>query len=65
MPSPRVYDKHHGDAPAGAVYIGRGSPYGNRFVIDVDGNRDHVCNGLSCYSMQLRSFRLCSKGVYS
>ena len=33
MPEPRVYNKHHGDAPPGAIYIGRGSPWGNRFVI--------------------------------
>ena len=33
MPAPRVYNKHHGDAPPGAIYIGRGSPWGNRFVI--------------------------------
>ena len=33
MPAPRVYNKPHGDAPPGAIYIGRGSPWGNRFVI--------------------------------
>lgn len=30
---PKVHNKYHKTAPAGAVYIGRGSPYGNRFVI--------------------------------
>ena len=25
----KVYNKHHEDAPPGAVYIGRGSPWGN------------------------------------
>lgn len=30
--------------PANAVYCGRGSPYGNPFVIGRDGNRDEVCD---------------------
>jgi hypothetical protein len=46
--APRVYNKHHGDAPADAVYIGRGSPWGNRFVIGKDGDRDQVCNRFEC-----------------
>ena len=29
---PRVHNKHHGTAPEGAVYIGRGSPWGNPFT---------------------------------
>lgn len=40
----RVFNKYHGDAPAGAQYIGRGSPYGNRFVIGQHGDRDRVCD---------------------
>jgi hypothetical protein len=48
MPSPRVYNIHHGDAPADAVYIGRGSPHGNRFVIGAHGDRDQVCNKFDC-----------------
>ncbi|WP_396604931.1 SLOG family protein [Bradyrhizobium sp. YCK136] len=48
MSAPRVYNKHHGDIPSDAVYVGRGTPYGNRFVIDVDGNRDQVCNRFDC-----------------
>ncbi|MCA1379351.1 DUF2493 domain-containing protein [Bradyrhizobium sp. BRP05] len=48
MPAPRVYNKHHGDTPPGAVYIGRGSRYGNRFVIDEHGDRDQVCNRFEC-----------------
>jgi hypothetical protein len=42
--APRVFNVHHGDAPADAVYIGRGSPYGNRFIIKAHGDRDQVCN---------------------
>lgn len=26
---PKVYNKHHGDAPEGAVYVGRGTVWGN------------------------------------
>jgi hypothetical protein len=48
MPAPRVYNKHHGNAPADAVYIGRGSRYGNMFVIDKDGDRDEVCRKFEC-----------------
>ena len=34
--------KVHG-IPRGAVYIGRGSRWGNPFVIGKDGSRDDVC----------------------
>jgi Domain of unknown function (DUF4326) len=40
---PRVLNKHVHGVPAGAVYCGRGSPYGNPFRIGVDGDRDEVC----------------------
>lgn len=39
---PRVWNKHHKNAPAHAVYIGRGSPWGNPFVIGRHGTRDEV-----------------------
>ncbi len=29
---PRLYNRHHGNAPPEAVYIGRGSPYGNPYM---------------------------------
>jgi uncharacterized protein DUF4326 len=35
----RVLNKHHAGVPAGAVYIGRGSKWGNPFRIGRDGNR--------------------------
>ena len=41
---PKVYNKYHGNAPSDAVYIGRGSPWGNPFVINRDGDRDEVCD---------------------
>lgn len=37
-----LFNKHHGDAPPNAVYIGRGSEWGNPFVIGPDGTRDEV-----------------------
>ena len=48
MPAPRVYNIHHGDAPRGNVYIGRGSYWGNPFVIGKDGDRDQVCRRFEC-----------------
>ena len=39
---PQVYNKHHKDAPPGSVYIGRGSKWGNPYVIGVDGTREEV-----------------------
>lgn len=44
MGEPRVHNKYHGDAPSDAVYVGRGSPWGNPFVMGVDGDRDQVCD---------------------
>src|SRR5690554_1725270 len=40
----KVHNKHHRTAPTDAVYIGRGSPWGNPFVIGRDGTRDEVCD---------------------
>ncbi len=34
-----VLNKHHAGVPAGAVYIGRGSKWGNPFRIGPDGDR--------------------------
>lgn len=39
---PRILNKHIHGTPAGAIYIGRGSPWGNPFVIGRDGTRDEV-----------------------
>jgi len=40
----KVHNKYHGTAGSSAVYIGRGSPYGNPFVIGKDGDRNAVCD---------------------
>lgn len=39
---PQVFNKHHRSYPADAVYIGRGSPWGNPFTIGEDGDRGEV-----------------------
>jgi hypothetical protein len=38
----KVLNKHHANLPTDAVYIGRGSKWGNRFKIGVDGDRATV-----------------------
>ena len=40
----KVYNRALRNEPADAVYIGRGSPYGNPFVIGKHGTRDEVCD---------------------
>lgn len=40
----KVHNKYHKTAPADAIYIGRGSLYGNPFIIGKDGDRDEVCD---------------------
>lgn len=42
MPSVYSRRKDAEKAPAGAVYVGRGTPFGNPFVIGRDGDRDAV-----------------------
>ena len=39
---PRVLNKHHGNLPKTAVYIGRPSIWGNPFIIGQDGSRQDV-----------------------
>lgn len=48
---PQLYNRHTGDAPPDAVYIGRGSPYGNPFEIGRDGTRAQVCRKYEEYVM--------------
>ena len=38
----RVLNRHKDNIPQDAVYIGRGSPWGNPFVIGKDGTRSEV-----------------------
>lgn len=41
---PKVYNKHHKDVPIDAVYVGRGSPWGNPFRMHTESSRNHVCD---------------------
>lgn len=40
----KVHNRRAGTAPPEAVYIGRGSQWGNPFQIGRDGTRDQVCD---------------------
>lgn len=42
MEAPIVHNKYAGTAPHDAVYVGRGSLWGNPFKIGLDGNRNTV-----------------------
>ena len=44
---PEVFNLKHRDHPATAIYIGRGSPYGNPFKIGQNGSREQ-CIRLFC-----------------
>jgi len=39
---PKVLNKYKDFIPSDAVYIGRGSPYGNPFLLGKDGDRSEV-----------------------
>lgn len=49
---PRVFNKYEKGIPAGAIYIGRGSPWGNEFVIGQHGDRDAVCDQYEAKKMK-------------
>lgn len=40
---PKLYNKYHNDFPKDAIYIGRGSKYGNPFTIEKYKDRNIVC----------------------
>lgn len=40
----KVHNRYAGTAPKDAIYVGRGSPWGNPFVIGTHGDRDMVCD---------------------
>ena len=46
----KVLNKHKDTIPAQAVYIGRGSPWGNPFVIGKHGNRVEVIARFRAYA---------------
>ena len=45
---PQVFNKNAGDYPAKAVYVGRGSPWGNPFRAGTDGTREEVISRFEC-----------------
>lgn len=45
---PKVYNKFNKDAPPDAVYCGRGSPYGNPFVIGEDHHGILIDRDMAC-----------------
>ncbi len=49
---PKLYNMH-GMSSRGfyGVRIDRGTPYGNPFIMDVDGDRDEVCNLFAQYAL--------------
>lgn len=47
---PKVFNKHHKDAPPDAVYVGRPSKWGNLFKIGVDGTREEC---IRLYALQV------------
>ena len=52
LDTPRVHNRHRGTAPQGAVYIGRGTTYGNPYVVGEHGTRDECCD---MYEKELRA----------
>lgn len=44
-----ILNKHKDVIPNEAVYVGRGSPYGNSFVIGQHGTRDEVIDKYEIY----------------
>lgn len=49
---PKVYNMHHRDYPKGAVYIGRGSKWGNPYRIGPDGTRAEVIEKYRDYGLK-------------
>ena len=41
---PKVWNKRQKNVPKDAVYIGRGSPFGNPFRMNNESERDSVCD---------------------
>jgi len=45
----RVYNKYHRDAPAGAVFVGRPSKWGNPFILGRHGTREQTIEKFEAY----------------
>ena len=56
-----VLNKYKDKIPKDAIYIGRGSKWGNPFIMGKDGNRDDVCEKFNIYlkeQIRIGIFRL-------
>ncbi len=61
-----VLNKHRDHIPNNSVYIGRGSIWGNPFVIGKDGDRDEVCDKYETYlDHQIESGNITNKDLKS
>lgn len=49
---PRVLNRRTDDIPADAVYVGRGSPWGNPYKMGRDGSRTAVINKFKLYVLE-------------
>jgi hypothetical protein len=54
---PKVYNISDPNCPPDALYIGRGSPAGNKFRIGPDGTRDEVCDKFEQYAESHPEFK--------
>lgn len=48
MRPPILHNRHHGTATRDAIYIGRGTRWGNPFIVGKDGNRREVVQKFEC-----------------
>lgn len=53
---PKVFNIKKDPFPKEAKYIGRGSPYGNKYVIGKHGNRKFVCDSYEADAMNDSEF---------
>lgn len=53
----KVHNFYHKTAPVDAIYIGRGSPWGNPFVIGKHGTREEVCDKFEKHTLPLLDLR--------
>jgi hypothetical protein len=52
IPMRRVFNRHHNDAPRGAIYVGRPSRFGNPYAIGHDGDRAEVIAKYRAYVLR-------------
>ena len=60
---PTVKNKHKSVFEIGDIYIGRGSLFGNPFIIGKDGTRDEVCNKYEAHWIEDTTLQEKTKGL--